>query len=192
MSSRCWFTGSIYNFLYDKKGGGNPLSSNISLPSLSKSIYFHIACCSTACHYNLLNNSFSFCSSYIFKYKLYSWNFSSNRETRQTYRNLKCRDSRLLMLTENVIGSTLTQKLTEITQYPLIEKIYIWHKSLNSLLITESILYVFTFSWSSLAVIPSGTLCCQTSWNSDRLNLTAFCKSICAIALHILSSCISK
>lgn len=51
---------------------------------------------------------------------------------------------------------------------------------------------MFTWSWSSLVVIPSGTLCCQTSSNSDRLNLTAFCKSICAIALHILSSCISK
>lgn len=47
---------------------------------------------------------------------------------------------------------------------------------------------VLTRSWSSLVLIPSGTLCCQTSWNSDKLNFTAFCRSSWAVALHTLSS----
>lgn len=49
--------------------------------------------------------------------------------------------------------------------------------------------YRLTFSWSSLVLMPSGTLCCQTSWNSLRLNLTAFCSSSSATPRHTLSSC---
>lgn len=58
--------GSNYNFLSDRKGGGYPLSSKIALLPLNKRI--SSACYSTGCHYGLLHNSFSFSSSYIYKY----------------------------------------------------------------------------------------------------------------------------
>lgn len=59
----------------------------------------------------------------------------------------------------------------------------------NTLMYQNSSLFnTQTFSWSSLVLMPSGTLCCQTSWNSLRLNLTAFWSNISARPRHTLSS----
>lgn len=63
---------------------------------------------------------------------------------------------------------------------------YVGH---NTLMYQNSSLFnTLTFSWSSLVLMPSGTLCCQTSWNSLRLNLTAFWSNISATPWHTLSS----
>lgn len=59
----------------------------------------------------------------------------------------------------------------------------------NTLMSQDSSLFnTLTFSWSSLVLMPSGTLCCQTSWNSLRLNLTAFWSNISARPWHTLCS----